>query len=80
MYTQIGNRRVYTNFKLGTATHPEDEKVIYLVAHDNDSEEILMFEIPKSALAELSRELTRSASGVVVAGAHEMPKERRNGL
>lgn len=76
MVTKIGPQNIYHNFTIGTAKHPHDDKVMYLIFTDKDNEKTHMFEMALSdvdSYAEMVRRAKHTHS-LHIAGANEMPK------
>lgn len=76
MVTKLGEQRIYHNFSIGAAKHPEDDKAMYLVFTDKDNELVHMFDMQYTeidAYIKLLQE-TRHAHKLHIAGAHEMPR------
>jgi hypothetical protein len=76
MVTRIGDQRVYHNFAIGAAKHPEDDEAMYLVFTDKDNEEVHMFEMSLRELdgyVDLIKK-TKHAHKLHIADASEMPR------
>lgn len=79
MYTKIGNRVIYDNFQARVADNPNTPDQVYLVFTEADNETTHMFSIAKDqgdAYIEMLRTALKGGPSLVIAGAHEMPKEQ----
>jgi hypothetical protein len=76
MVTRIADQRIYQNFAIGAAKHPNDDRSMYLVFTDKDNEEVHMFDLDLDRLDEYIDLLnqTKHAHKLHVASANEMPK------